>query len=406
MQRVPLQELESRWDRCQVLLKKFMPGAEGLLVFSRLNIYYLSGTFGSGILWLPIEGAPVLLCRRGLERAELESPLLKIFPFRSYKEIEPLLQAAGSPLPRRVAAEMNGLSWALANSLTAALPAHEFLHGDRLLAVARGTKSDWELVRLREAGTAHARCLVELLPPLLRPGMSELEIAKILSDLFFREGHHGVLRMSAYGEEAFMGHIAAGENGNYPSVFNGPLGLRGIHPAVPHMGSAARTWEAGELLAIDVGFSHEGYQTDKTQVYWLGKYYSIPAQVRAAHDFCIEVQDWIVRRLKPGILPSDLWQHVLAWAVEDGWADGFMGLGGNKVSFVGHGIGLAIDEFPVLAKGFDLPLEPGMVLAVEPKIGIPEVGMVGVENTFVVTPEGGRSLTGDQYKIICVPGEK
>jgi len=156
VQRVPLQELESRWNRCRLLLKKFMPGAEGLLVFSRLNIYYLSGTFGSGILWLPIEGAPVLLCRRGLERAELESPLLKIFPFRSYKEIESLLQAAGSPLPRRLAAEMNGLSWALANSLTAALPGYEFLHGDRLLGVARGTKSDWELARLREAGTAHA----------------------------------------------------------------------------------------------------------------------------------------------------------------------------------------------------------------------------------------------------------
>ncbi|MBU0909594.1 MAG: M24 family metallopeptidase, partial [Proteobacteria bacterium] len=81
---------------------------------------------------------------------------------------------------------------------------------------------------------------------------------------------------------------------------------------------------------------------------------------------------------------------------------GFMGLGKNKVGFVGHGIGLAIDEYPVLARGFDLPLEQGMVLAVEPKIGIPAVGMVGVENTFVVTEHGGRSLTGDQFTIICV----
>ena len=79
-----------------------------------------------------------------------------------------------------------------------------------------------------------------------------------------------------------------------------------------------------------------------------------------------------------------------------------MGLGRNKVSFVGHGIGLAIDEYPALTKGFDRLLEEGMVLAVEPKMGIPGVGMVGVENTFEVTAKGGKSLTGEKYEIICV----
>jgi Xaa-Pro aminopeptidase len=244
---------------------------------------------------------------------------------------------------------------------------------------------------------------VDLLPPLLREGMTELAIAHILSRLFYEEGHHGILRMGTFGEEVFMGHVAAGDSGNYPSVFNGPLGLRGAHPAVPHMGSAAKVWKAGEPLAIDNGFCFEGYQTDKTQVYWLGKHGTIPAKVRAAHDFCIEVQNWVVEHIRPGVLPSDLWNHVVAWADREGWGEGFMGLGRNKVGFVGHGIGLAIDEYPVLAKGFDLPIEENMVLAVEPKIGIPGVGMVGVENTFVVTPRGGRALTGNQYEIICVP---
>lgn len=80
-----------------------------------------------------------------------------------------------------------------------------------------------------------------------------------------------------------------------------------------------------------------------------------------------------------------------------------MALGGNKVHFVGHGIGLAIDEYPVLAGGFDLHLEAGMVLAVEPKIGIPGFGMVGVENTFAVTPGGGQCLTGSSHGIIPIP---
>ena len=79
-----------------------------------------------------------------------------------------------------------------------------------------------------------------------------------------------------------------------------------------------------------------------------------------------------------------------------------MALGGNKVRFLGHGIGLAIDEWPALAKGFEAPLEQGMVLALEPKIGLPGLGMVGVENTFEVTPDGGRCLTGSDYSMVCV----
>jgi Xaa-Pro aminopeptidase len=81
-----------------------------------------------------------------------------------------------------------------------------------------------------------------------------------------------------------------------------------------------------------------------------------------------------------------------------------MALGGNKVGFVGHGIGLALDETPVIAKGFDAPLEEGMVIALEPKLGIPGFGMVGLENTFEVTASGGRSLTGDATAILCVEG--
>lgn len=319
-----------------------------------------------------------------------------IFAFKSYKDIEGILKHAGSPLQKRIAVEMNGLSWALAVSFSDRLSSHEFIPGDKVISMVRGTKTEWELKILREAGLRHAKCLVELLPPHLRAGMTELEIAHIVSNIFFTEGHQGILRMGNYGEEVFLGHISAGDSGNYPSVFNGPLGLRGVHPAVPHMGSSKKVWQAGEPLTIDSGFILAGYQTDKTQVYWLGKQSSIPSEAQAAHNFCIEMQEWISQHLKPGVLPSDLWNRCISWAEKSGWKEGFMGLGNNKVEFVGHGIGLAIDEYPVLAKGFDLPLEKGMVLAIEPKIGIPNFGMVGVENTFEVTPEGGKSLTGKQ----------
>ncbi|MDD2391277.1 MAG: Xaa-Pro peptidase family protein [Desulfobacterales bacterium] len=404
MTMVPFSELQCRWQSCRALLHEQFSDAGGILVFSRLNIYYLTGTFGNGLFWLPMEGSPVLLCRRGLERARLESPVETIVPFRSYREIIEILKNAGSPLAETVGVEMNALSWTLGMKLKEDLPDRHFVRADMVLSMTRSVKSAWELDKIRQAGAKHDKCLRQLLPELLSEGMTETQVAHAVWKVFFSEQHQGLLRMEKYGEEVFLGHISVGESANYPSVYNGPVGLRGVSPAVPHMGSQQISWEQGAPLVCDVGFMLDGYQTDKTQVYWLGREDSIPSMVRKAQDFCIDVQDWLARNLKPGAIPAELWEHCSAWAKKAGWSEGYMALGGNKVDFVGHGIGLAIDEFPVLAKGFDHPLKEGMVLALEPKIGIRGIGMAGVENTFEVTPEGGKSLTGEQYDIVCIPG--
>lgn len=400
--KTPESEITSRWERYRELLQKYLPQAEGAFIFSRLNIFYFTGTFANCILWLPKEGEPILFCRRGIERAEFETPLKNIVPFTSYRDIESTFNDFGMKLPTSIAAEMNGLPWALSRSLVKYLPTVEFIPGDKLIAMTRARKSEWELQNLREAGEKHNKCLTELLPPCLYEGISELQIAHKVSELFFSEGHNGVLRMETFGEELFFGHVAIGESGNYPTVFNGPNGLRGAHPAVPFMGSEKIQWKPGTPLLVDNGFTIAGYQTDKTQSYWLGNKEGIPESVQSAYDFCVEMQNLIANQLRPGAIPSELWSQCLDIVAKSPWSDGFMGLGKNKVGFLGHGIGLAIDEYPVIAKGFDLPLEEGMTLALEPKIGLPGIGMVGTENTFEVTKNGGKSLTGNHNEIIVI----
>ncbi|HFQ79771.1 MAG TPA: aminopeptidase P family protein [Desulfobacterales bacterium] len=398
----PKKEIESRWTRYREFLGKYLPQCDGAFVFSRLNIFYFTGTFANGVLWLPIEGEPILFCRRGAERAEIETPLKNIVQFNSYGDIEKTFNNFAVTLPAAIATEMNGLSWSLSNSLMKYLPNIEFIPGDKLIAITRAKKSNWELQLLREAGKKHNKCLTKLLPPFLHEGINELQISHRISDIFYSEGHNGVLRMETFGEEIFLGHIAVGDSANYPSVFNGSVGLRGVHPAVPFMGAEEIKWDSGSLLTIDNGFTLAGYQTDKTQVYWLGSKSSIPESIRSAHKFCVEMQAVVAEQLHPGTIPDNLWHQCEEIVSKTPWLNGFMGLGNNKVSFVGHGIGLAIDEYPVVTKGFGLPLEEGMVLAIEPKIGIPGIGMVGTENTFEVTANGGQSLTGNNYEIITI----
>lgn len=402
LERIPLAELELRWERCRSLLRDMAPEAGGLLVFSRMNIYYLSGTWPNGVFWLPLSGEPVLLVRRGIERTRLESSCPNILAYRSFRDLPGLTKEAGSALTPAMAAEMSGLSWSLSQGLTRHLEGHVFVPGDAVLHRVRSVKTAWELAKMRLAGRRHNACLRDILPERIAPGMTEQDIAHCIWEVFFSQGHQGLMRMQSFGEEIFLGHVAAGDSANYPSVFDGPLGLRGAHPAVTHMGYAGKVWRENEPLALDVGFFLEGYHTDKTQVYWPGPASSLPDQVARAHDFCIQVQSWLADNLAPGAVPSRLFSHCWKWAEDEGWAEGFMALDGNKVRFLGHGIGLAIDEYPALAKGFDVPLEQGMVLALEPKIGIRGLGMVGVENTFEVTGDGGRCLTGADHSIVCL----
>ena len=399
---LPLAELELRWAKARRRLAERVPEAGGLLIFARMHLFWLSGTLAMGAFWLPREGAPLLLCRKGLERARLESAVPNQVAYRSFKDLPGLAAGAGSPLPEVVAVEMAGLTWEMGEMLRARVPGVRFVAGDAALARAQAVKTPCELEILRRCGAAHHASLHDVLPGRIHPGMTEREIAHAAWAVFFEHGHMGHMRMQNFGEEIFLGHVSAGESGNFPSAFNGPLGLTGEHPALPFMGNARCVWERGQVLACDIGFSLEGYCTDKTQLYFAGAPAELPDAVRRAQDFCMAVQARAAEMLVPGQTPAAIWAEALRMADAAGMHEGFMGLGGNKVPFLGHGIGLAIDTWPPLARGFEEPLVPGMVFALEPKQGIPGLGMVGVENTFEVTADGGVCLTGDHYDILCL----
>lgn len=399
---IPEAELRLRHQKCRTHLAETAPGAEGLLAFSRLNIYYLTGHLGMGCVWLPMEGEPVVLLRKGEERARMESPLENILTYKSYSQLAPLAAEAGSPMGSAIAAEMGGLTWQLAELLKAKFPGVAFSNADNALALARAQKSEWELTRMRRCGALHHRGLFEMLPERIHPGMTEREVALKAWDVFYELGHVGIMRMQAHGEEIFLGHVSAGNSGNYPGSFNGPLGVSGSHPSAPYMGSPTAIWQPGTPLSCDIGFAIDGYCTDKTQVYWAGTAENQDPEVRAAHSFGMDVQAYLQENIKPGAIPSELWQGCLDMAEKAGMSEGFMGLDGNKVVFVGHGIGLSIDGFPVIAKGFDKPMEQGNVVALEPKQAVRGKCMVGVENTFEVTADGAKCISGHDYDILCV----
>ncbi len=399
---IPRDELETRWNRLRAILDKEQPQSEGIMLFSRVNIYWASGHFGNGVFWLPKQGEPYLFIRKGIDRAELESVVENKFPYRSYSDILKILKHADLPLPETFSVEMSGLSWSLGNLIESKFKGMTLLQADAVINKARAVKTNWEVYKMSIAGQRHFKGIYEIALEKIRPGMNEREMAEIIIDIYLSLGHCGIIRMQGPGEELFIGHISSGDSGIYPTSFNGPIGNRGVHPAVPHLGYGGKVWKEGEVLLIDTVFSLEGYLIDKSQLFFAGKKKDMPDDIKKAQDFCLMIQNECAKKMVPGNTPEDIYIFCIEQAQKYGFLEGFMGLSGNKVPFVGHGIGLYLDEWPPLAKGFKDPFEENMTIAIEPKIGIQGVGMVGVENTFLVTPSGGKSLSGDKFDTIYI----
>lgn len=380
--------LDARLVRLRARLNAYEPGWRQAVVMSRINLFYLTGTMQDAVLTIRRGGNSVLWVRRSYERACRESPFSDIRPMSSFRDIADGVQTDG----RSLLLEKDSVPLAHFERFNKYFGFETLLPLDAHLLFTRAVKDAWELRLMRESGALHKRIVESLLPALLEAGMSEADLATKLMDALLREGHHGVVRTRSYNSELFGGQVCFGESSVSPHSFNGPGGMLGFSAAVPLFGSRDRLLKIGDLVSVDFGCGVGGYHTDKTVTYRFGA--DADAKMNQLQQLCVAVYDETLGALKPGCVPSALYARLLHDL--DAELEGcFMNCGGPQVKFLGHGVGLHIDEFPVIARGFDEPLEDGMVLAVEPKARIDGVGMVGVENTVLVTPEGGKSLTGD-----------
>ena len=241
--------------------------------------------------------------------------------------------------------------------------------------------------------------MTAMIPELLVPGISEWELALRLFHETALLGRSCVSRLAFNSGEWFMVSVCFGDSANQPSSFDGPDGMPGKSPVCPHGGSD-RKLKRGDLVLVDMLFPFDEYYVDKTRVFSLGQ---PDGSVLEAHELCLQIQRAVQTRLLPGSIPSRIYEEVFAGIVSPrSFGEHFMGFGANQVKFLGHGVGMVINAFPVIAQKSDEPLEANMTLAVEPKKGLPGIGMVGIENTFQVTAEGGVNLTEDCDEIVIV----
>ena len=387
-------------NRIEKLQKRIRAaGWLGCLVTQNVGIYYYTGSMQTGFLFVPAEGETTYYVRRSVERA-LREARVRAVELGSLREFGKQLASDYEELARSVAgeqvigADLDVMPAQLFFRLSEAIPQAKISDASAVLRELRSVKSPEEIERISvAAGTAASGLEAGLTA--LKEGMTELELMAVIENAMRLRGHVGLMRMRGYNQEIMTGVVAAGEAAAEPTYFDGPAGGRGLSEAAPQSAST-RPIRRNEPILIDIGCCIDGYTIDQTRTAVIGE---LRPELQLAYDTAVSIIRRVEELMRPGAIPEELYAETLRMASDAGLSNHFMGYGKDQVKFLGHGIGLEIDEWPVLARGFRAPLEPGMVIAVEPKFTFPEWGVVGIENTYVVTETGCRALTSSPERL-------
>lgn len=393
----PASELKSRLEQLQQSLQE--KELDGVLLVGRINFYYFSGTAQQGWLYIPQAGEPVLMVFKEYARARRESALENVVSLASSKKIPAVIAEAGLPEPKTVGMELDILPVTLFRQYQKVFAKADIKDISLAIRLQRAVKSSYEIDLVRRA-VAHSDIMAEWAKTIFQEGKSELEAAGEYEGHARALGHQGVVWMRLFNSDFSLGHLLCGPEAAEPSYFASPNGGIGPNPLVAH-GSGRNLLKRNQPILLDYTFASEGYISDHSRVYSIGP---LADDLLRGHEAMCAIQEKAKALAVPGAVAGEIYQQLVEMAEKFGYADNFMGAGERPIRFIGHGVGLELDEFPFIAMNQDLVLKNNMVLALEPKLILPGKGMVGIENTHIITEHGLEQL-GIFPDEVCVLDE-
>lgn len=382
---VPIKEFRQRLERFQKALQALE--LDGALITHMTGLFYLTGTGQNCHFFVPAAGNPLLMAYKDVDRAREENVWENFLPIGSLKEIPELIREAGFTGLKRLGLEMDVLSWKMGMTYKKLFPGVCFEDVSMTLRRLRMVKSEYELEAMRFSAVNHAQVFRHICD-YIRPGMTELEIAVEFESFARSQGEQGTVRFRCAEQGMRVGLVLSGPNSALTSCYDTPLDGQGLSPLYPR-GAGYRTWERGEPLLIDYAAVYGEYLVDVTRVYISDP---APPKLTNALEVAAEIAAAVAQAAKPGAVTGELYDMAVTMAAKAGLGDHFMGQG-RQAPYIGHGIGLEVNELPVLAKGDKTVLEAGMTFAMEPKFVFRGLGGAGTEDTYIVTEEGARPLT-------------
>lgn len=394
MRITPASELVTR---CHALQQQMISaGLDATVILQNSDLFYFTGSIQQGVLYIPVNGEPVYLVRKDYSRARMESGLKQVVPLKSMRDLPGLLKDFGLPAATRIGLELDVLPVAIYRRWEKILAGCEMFDASPQIRTVRAIKSDYEISIMKDCALMMDK-IFQYAKQIISVGKTDLEVAAELECFARKEGHQGIMRFRAFNAELYFGHIFSGPDAAVPAYLDAPLGGLGLNPSVGQ-GASYKRIERNEPIIIDIMTAFDGYMVDQTRTVVVGK---LPEKLEKAYYDMLKIQEKLFEIANPGAIWGEIYQQCYDLAVEMGYRDHFMGATGSQVSFIGHGVGLEIDEFPFIARGFmDQELKENMTFAFEPKAVYPGQGVVGVENTYRVGKDRLKRLTYSDEQIV------
>ncbi|MBN9303133.1 MULTISPECIES: M24 family metallopeptidase [Dysgonomonas] len=362
---------------------------EGCILTTAVNVFYMTGMVYNGYYYLPIEGQPVHFVKRP-EDVSFDNTIY----IRKPEQITDELKNLGRSIPQSVLIETDVISFGECSRLLNTFGLKEAANASALMRKVRSVKTEFELEQVRLCARKH-EAVYKMIPSVYKDGMTDIEFQIEIERLMRLHGSLGLFR--SYGEnmDIYMGSLLTGENAEAPSPFDFALGGAGTSPILP-LGASGQKIKKGNTIMVDMAGNYTPWMTDMTRVFSVGKTLDLAYR---AHQVSIEISNKVMDIAKSGVSCAELYNIAMEAVVKNNLEPYFMGTK-QQAKFVGHGVGLEINEPPVLTPRSKELLEPNIVFALEPKFVIPEVGAVGIENTYLVTQDGLEKLTILEEEII------
>jgi Xaa-Pro dipeptidase len=370
-------------------------GISFAIIIQNVDLFYFTGSLQNGILFVPVDGEPVFFVVKNLNRAVVETSL-EITPIKRDKDVKNIL-ADMKLLKGRGGMELDVIPVTVFERWKNILGYDNITDVSPLIKDVRLVKSPFELEQITKSGEIIGHVFRKA-KEVVREGVREIDIDAALTAEGRRMGHQGFLRMRGLNQEMMNCYVTQGYSATIPSGADVPISGIGITPAIGQGGSINRI-ERDMPVIVDYGGGYNGYITDETRAFVVGEMKEI---FRKGHTVAEDIIEDAMTFGKEGVYGTEIFTRASDKAKKEGLEDYFMGYGAGRVGFIGHGLGLEINELPVITPRHKIILKEGMVFAFEPKFIIPGEGAIGIEVDFIVRKNRLERVTNTSMDVVYV----
>lgn len=368
-------------------------GIDFSVILQNVDMFYFTGTVQKGVLVIPADRDPIFFVEKSVERARLETPL-DVVPIENDKAIKEILRRKRI-IKGTGGMELDVVPVSVFERFKKIIGFETFVDVTPLIKALREIKTPFELEQVVQSGQIMRHVFAKA-KHVIKEGTRELDIDAELVAEGRKRGHQGFLRMRGFNLEMTTITVTAGYTGALPSPSDVAVGGLGMTPAVP-LGSSLKSVELGIPVCVDYGGGYNGYVTDETYVFVIGAMKKI---FRKPYDVSREIVEDAAAYGREGVDAAELFNRAAKLAGKAHLNANFLGFGEGQVSFIGHGLGLEINELPVITPRHHTILREGMVFAFEPKFALPGKGAIGIEVDFIVRKDRLERVTNIPLDIV------